>query len=106
MAYIFNPNDSSSYTFLQAQHSGYYDGAGGGAGNIRQGANWANPGDTGIYQNQQLGRARTTEPGWEQGGGNWNRVIPQWVRTAYGSQYNFGTRDKHGLVIISSEPIS
>tara|TARA_R100000951_G_scaffold112342_1_gene112545 strand:- start:434 stop:943 length:510 start_codon:yes stop_codon:yes gene_type:complete len=30
MAYIFNPNDSSSYTFLQAQHSGYYDGAGGG----------------------------------------------------------------------------
>ena len=30
IAYIFNPNDSSSYTFLQAQHSGYYDGAGGG----------------------------------------------------------------------------
>ncbi len=81
-------------------------GAGGGAGNIRQGANWANPSDTGIYQNLQLGRARTTEPGWEQGGGNWNRVIPQWVRTAYGSQYNFGTRDSHGLVIISSEPIS
>jgi len=30
MAYIFNPNDSSSYTFLLGNYTGYYDGAGGG----------------------------------------------------------------------------
>jgi len=28
--YVFNPNDSSSYTFIQGQYTGYYDGAGGG----------------------------------------------------------------------------
>jgi hypothetical protein len=36
MAYIFNPNDSSSYTFLTGQHSGYYDGAGGGGQGRKQ----------------------------------------------------------------------
>ena len=30
MLYIFNPSNSSSYTFIQGQYTGYYDGAGGG----------------------------------------------------------------------------
>ena len=28
--YVFNPNDSSSYTFIQGQYTGFYDGGGGG----------------------------------------------------------------------------